>query len=196
MIDKETDIANISKSLNNAIKKELKQQVGKDPLYLENKMTCSEDCKKIAMIKYTNSLEKAIKDVLFKKYNFKHAFVGYFTDSNYNRDILDVKTYYNIEKGYSHLLEEHTWNKTITQSGRLNPLYWKLVDSNNTVYIFKSDIKVNNIVQLYESDVYYLLAFDIFDNQLSNNLTTTIINYFDKYFNTTLNTLLKELSDD
>ena len=69
MIDKETDIANISKSLNNAIKKELKQQVGKDPLYLENKMACSQDCRKIAMVKYTNSLEKAIKDVLFKKYN-------------------------------------------------------------------------------------------------------------------------------
>ena len=196
MIDKETDIENISKSLNNAIRKELKQQVGKDPLYLENKMECSEDCRKIAMVKYTNSLEKAIKDVLFKKYNFKHVFVGYFTDSNYNRDILDVKIYYDINNGCYYLMEDYTWNKTITQNGKLDPLYWKLVDSNNTVYIFKSDIKVNNIVQLYKPDVYCLLAFDIFDKQLSNNLTTTIINYFDKHFNTTLNTLLKELSDD
>lgn len=193
------DIQTIINAFRNNLIKSLSHKIEEDEFFQKNKNMYIGASAQLVKLKYVDSLRKAIENVLFKRYKCKYIKMGYFTITRNTSDSgpLRIDMRYDYINNVYVIDTSETWNRIIRLKRYQTPIYTKIVDSENNIYIFTSNVKLNHISWLDETSVYTLL----FMNKLLCDNTTSQIEFLikegvQKYLVPLIKQLIDELGDE
>lgn len=192
-----SDIQTIINALRNNLIKNLSRKIEEDEFFQKNKNKYIGASAQLVKLKYVDSLRKAIENVLFKRYKCKYVKMGYFTTTRNTSDSgpLRIDMRYDYINNVYVIDTSETWNRIISLKGYQTPIYTKIVDSKNNVYIFTSNVKLNHISWLNEDDVYRLFIDTLLCDNTTSQIEGLIKEGVQEYLVPLIKQLINELGD-
>lgn len=192
------DMQTIITAFRNNLIKNLQCKIEEDEFFQKNKNMYMDASDKLVKMKYMDSMRKVIENILFKKYKCRYIKMGYFTTSHdtSNSGPLNIDMRYDYIN-YAYLIDTfETWNRVISLKGHQTPIYTKIIDSKNNVYIFTSNVKLTHVSWLNENDIYLLFINTLlYDNTISQ-IKGLIKDGVQKYLVPLIKQLIDELGDE
>ena len=192
------DMQTIITAFRNNLIKSLQCKIEEDEFFQKNENMYIGASAQLVKLKYVDSLRKAIENVLFKRYKCKYVKMGYFTTSHDTSDSGPLR----IDMRYDYINDVYvidtseTWNRIISLKGYQTPIYTKIVDSENNIYIFTSNVKLNHISWLNENDIYLLFINTLLCDNITSQIEGLIKDGVQKYLVPLIKQLIDELGDE
>jgi hypothetical protein len=192
------DMQTIITAFRNNLIKSLQCKIEEDEFFQKNKNMYIGTSAQLVKLKYVDSLRKAIENVLFKRYKCKYVKMGYFTTIRNTSDSgpLRIDMRYDYINNVYVIDTSETWNRIISLKGYQTPIYTKIVDSENNIYVFTSNVKLNHISWLDETSVYTLFMNTLLCDNTTSQIEFLIKEGVQKYLVPLIKQLIDELGDE